>query len=133
MNAEGGDRMLASRDPWIEAVETFQEGRYLETHRAFESLWRAAAGRDRDFYQGWVLLAAALFHRDRGNLEGTRRCFERAARRWGALPPVYRSFNISDGIQAVECLLDKEWARPDLTALLGDRDGRDSLRRVNRS
>jgi predicted metal-dependent hydrolase len=106
--------MLPSRDNWNDALAAFREGRYMEAHDAFESLWRGAAGQNREFFQGWVLLAAALFHRDRGNESGARRCFERAAEHWQRLPWSFRGLKISEVLRAVEEVLGQEWATPEL-------------------
>jgi hypothetical protein len=110
----GGDEMLPSRDHWNEALEAFGEGRYMEAHDVFESLWRRAEGQNREFFQGRVLLAAALFHRDRGSNSGAQRCFERAAEHWQGLPWRFRGLKISDALGAVEEVLGREWATPEL-------------------
>lgn len=106
--------MLAQRDRWLEALSMFADGRYLEALESFETLWRSAKGTEREFQQGWELLAAALFHRDRGNPKGSRLCFERARQHWRNLPPVYRGIAPPAALEAVGEVLSLEWANPEL-------------------
>lgn len=119
--------MFARRGRWNAAVEIFSEGRYFDAHEAFEELWRAAEGAEREFLQGWALLAAALFHRDRGNPKGARTCFERAAAHWGRVPPRFRGVDTAGTLAAVGRVLEQEWAAPDLAWISPDR------RRVDRA
>ena len=112
--------MNAETKAWREALETLAEGRYLEAHQGFEDLWHEATGPRRDFYQGWVLLAASLFHRDRGNAKGCRLCFERAHSHWQGLgAEVREGLDLDAVLAAVAAVLPTDWARPDLGALTG--------------
>ncbi len=106
--------MTAVTNRYAEAVEKFREGRYFDAHEGFEELWRAALGADREWYQGWVLVSAALFHRDRGNARGAASCLERAARHWSSLPPGARVAETDRVLAAVRRVLGQEWAHPDL-------------------
>jgi hypothetical protein len=104
-----------------EALEKFEEGRYHEAHEAFEALWHAASGKERDLYQGWVLVCAALFHRDRGNARGAKACLERAEVHWKDVGVRPGFENPARVLEAVRRVLDREWIRPEL----GDsREGR---------
>jgi hypothetical protein len=51
-------------------VSLFNGVRYWHAHEAWETLWRAAADEERDFYQGLILVAAGLLHVQRRNLRG---------------------------------------------------------------
>jgi len=97
-----------------EAVELFCSGRYLEAQEGFESLWHGAEGRKREFYQGWVLVAAALFHRDRGNGRGAETCVERAQTHWRHLGSEPYRPPPEDVLAAVRSVLDREWVPPDI-------------------
>ncbi|GAB4271045.1 MAG: hypothetical protein Kow0092_25650 [Deferrisomatales bacterium] len=107
--------MLAVRNRFMEAVEMVRAGRYFDAHEAFETLWREAEGPDREYYRGWVLLSAALFHRDRGNPTGSRLCFERAAAHWQKLPARVRGTPLAETLKAFETVLEREWVKPDLS------------------
>jgi len=51
-------------------VALFNAGRFWEAHEALEVVWRAAGQPERDCWQGLILAAAALLHRERGNRHG---------------------------------------------------------------
>jgi uncharacterized protein len=55
-----------------EGVALFNGVRYWHAHEAWETLWRAAADEDRDFYQGLIQVAAGLLHLQRRNVRGAR-------------------------------------------------------------
>ena len=55
-----------------EGVSLFNGVRYWHAHEAWETVWRAAADDDRDFYQGLIQIAAGLLHLQRRNLRGAR-------------------------------------------------------------
>jgi len=57
---------------FAEGVALFNGVRYWHAHEAWETLWRAAADEDRDFYQGLIQIAAGLLHLQRRNLRGAR-------------------------------------------------------------
>ncbi|MBI5446299.1 MAG: DUF309 domain-containing protein [Deltaproteobacteria bacterium] len=104
--------MASSKVRRQEALAKFRDGRYFEAHQAFEELWRRSSGKERAFFQGWVLLSAALFHRDRGNAKGARTCLQRASERWGALPGEVEGCKLREVLRAVEAVLGSEWACP---------------------
>lgn len=112
-----------------EALEKYQEGRYHEAHEAFEALWHAASGEERDFYQGWLLVCAALFHRDRGNSRGAKACLERAEVHWKGLDARSGSVDPARVLEAVRRVLDREWVHPEFgdsrEETEGERDGRE--------
>ncbi|GEM_PF-2183077 len=58
----------------------FSEERYWEAHSLLEDLWRASTGETKLFFQGLILIAAAMVHYQRENLEVARRVYHRAIR-----------------------------------------------------
>ncbi|UZP66370.1 DUF309 domain-containing protein [Desulfovibrio mangrovi] len=60
------------------------QGRWLESHEAFEMLWRTEAAPHRDVYKAMVQIVAALHHAKLGNFRGANRLFGRA---WELLAP----------------------------------------------
>ncbi|GAB4247416.1 DUF309 domain-containing protein [Deferrisoma sp.] len=104
-----------------EGITRFEQGRYLEAQRIFEELRHETEGSDREFYQGWALLAAALFHRDRGNRTGAQRCFDRARAHWSAVGQEYGGLRLDELLRGVEEALGRDWAQvrfdPDRTGL----------------
>lgn len=62
-------RLLA--DPrFSEAVSLFNEGEWYACHDGFEELWHETAGPLRPVLQGWLQIAVAHLHLDRGNRHG---------------------------------------------------------------
>lgn len=106
--------MAGRNATYEEAYELLREGRYYDAHEAFEGLWRRAAGGDRDVYQSFALLAAALFHRDRGNETGAHKCYEKASGHVAAVASEDQAAALRRVLAAVEAVIDKDWEHPDL-------------------
>ena len=69
-------------------VALYNAGRFWEAHEALETVWRATAGPERDCWQGLILAAAAMLHRERGNRHGLVTKGAEATRKLsGAVPP----------------------------------------------
>ena len=51
-------------------VTAYNAGRFWEAHEALEVVWRATASPERECWQGLILAAAAMLHRERGNRHG---------------------------------------------------------------
>jgi len=51
-------------------VALYNAGRFWEAHEALEVVWRATASPERQCWQGLILAAAAMLHRERGNRHG---------------------------------------------------------------
>jgi hypothetical protein len=49
-------------DDLIEAIRTYNAGRYLEAHELFEQIWMTKGGAEKIFYQGLVHLAMGLHY-----------------------------------------------------------------------
>jgi uncharacterized protein len=54
----------------LQAVDEFNRGDWFECHETLEELWVGAKGELRDFYQGVLQLAVALYHWRNGNFKG---------------------------------------------------------------
>lgn len=52
------------------AVAQFNEEKWYECHETLEELWVGRTGELRDFYQGFLQLAVALYHWRHGNFKG---------------------------------------------------------------
>jgi hypothetical protein len=50
----------------------FNAGLFFECHEYLEAPWRRASGDDRFLYHGIILVAAAFYHHEKGNLHGAR-------------------------------------------------------------
>jgi len=51
-------------------IEEFNGGDWFECHETLEELWVGEKGELRDFYQGLLQIAVALYHWRNGNLKG---------------------------------------------------------------
>ena len=51
-------------------IKLYNAGSFWEAHEALEVVWRAAVPPARDCWQGLILAAAAMLHRERGNRHG---------------------------------------------------------------
>lgn len=86
-----------------EADELFQRGvalfngvRYWHAHESWETLWRAAADEDRDFYQGLILVAAGLLHLQRRNMRGARNKLGEGIARLIPYEPAHRGIFVNE-------------------------------------
>jgi predicted metal-dependent hydrolase len=67
-----------------------------------EDVWRAAAPKERDFFQGLVHVAVAWYQAGRGNRVGCERQLEKAARRLGPYGPAHRGVDVAGLLAQVE-------------------------------
>jgi hypothetical protein len=62
--------LLQNSDESIRAgISLFNMERYWESHESFESAWLSTSGRDREVLQAIILLAAALVHLQKDEIE----------------------------------------------------------------
>ena len=77
-------------------VALFNGVRYWHAHEDWESLWRAAADEDRDFYQGLIQIAAGLLHVERRNLRGARNKLREGTDKLRPYEPAYRGVFVNE-------------------------------------
>jgi uncharacterized protein len=77
-------------------VALFNGVRYWHAHEAWETLWRAAAEEDRDFYQGLIQVAAGLLHLQRRNARGARNKLAEGLDRLERYQPTHRGILVSE-------------------------------------
>jgi predicted metal-dependent hydrolase len=66
-------------DPrYREGFRLYREGRYWDSHEAWEELWREATGPPRHLLQALIQLDAALIHTRRGHWGGVANLLARA-------------------------------------------------------
>jgi predicted metal-dependent hydrolase len=95
-----------------EARQLFQRGvalfngvRYWHAHEAWETLWRAAEDKDRDFYQGLIQLAAGLLHLQRRNVRGARNKLSEGVAKLRGYQPTYHGIVISELVSRADRIL----------------------------
>lgn len=93
--------MIAARDAEVvvvRGISLFNEHHFWDAHEAWEGLWLAAAGDDKQFLQGLIQLAAAYVHVQRGTFSGGVRLFDAAIARLAAAGPRRFGVDVSDVI-----------------------------------
>ena len=63
---------------YLDGIRLFNEREFFACHDELEDLWTETVGDERDFYQGLIQSAVALFHFENGNFGGARRMYESA-------------------------------------------------------
>jgi predicted metal-dependent hydrolase len=63
-----------------QAIELFNQREFFACHDVLEELWNETLGPEREFYQGLIHAAVALFHFGEGNLGGARKMYGSAVR-----------------------------------------------------
>jgi predicted metal-dependent hydrolase len=94
-------RSPSERDELERGLRLIDEGAYFEAHEVLEDLWRAAAPRERDFFQGLVHVAVAWHHAGRHNRPGFERQLAKAARRLGPYAPTHRGVDVADLVEQI--------------------------------
>lgn len=90
-----------------QGVALFNGVRYWHAHEAWETLWRAAPDKDRDFYQGLIQVAAGLLHLQRRNARGARNKLEEGIARLRPYAPSHRGVLVNELIGASVRLLSE--------------------------
>ena len=81
-------------------VALFNGARYWHAHEAWETLWRAADDKDRDFYQGLIQIAAGLLHLQRRNARGARNKLSEGLVKLRRYEPAHRGIFVNELIGA---------------------------------
>lgn len=87
-------------------VALFNGLRYWHAHEAWETLWRAADEKDRDFYQGLIMVAAGLLHLQRRNARGARNKLRDGLSKLKPYEPAYRDLVINELIARCSLILE---------------------------
>jgi predicted metal-dependent hydrolase len=72
-----------------QAIELFNRREFFDCHDVLEELWNETLGPEREFYQGMIHAAVALFHFGEGNLGGARKMYGSAVRYLAPYRPRY--------------------------------------------
>ena len=87
-------------------VALFNGLRYWHAHEAWETLWRAADEKERDFYQGLIQLAAGLLHLQRRNQRGARNKLREGVARLQPYQPVNRGVMLDELVSSSKRYLE---------------------------
>lgn len=94
------------RDLLHTGVALFNGLRYWHAHEAWETLWRAASEKDRDFYQGLIQVAAGLLHLQRRNARGARNKLGEGLEKLSKYEPAHRGLVVSELVAKGQLILD---------------------------
>lgn len=83
----------------------FNNARYWHAHEAWETLWRAADERERDFYQGLIQVAAGLLHLQRHNARGARNKLSEGVARLRPYEPAHHGVFVNELVGRADRLL----------------------------
>jgi predicted metal-dependent hydrolase len=79
---------------YAQGIDEFNAGLFFECHETLEDLWTGVRGPSRDFFQGLIQIAVALYHLTRGNLAGAESLFGRALKRLEKYPDRYGGIDL---------------------------------------
>ncbi len=88
------------------AIAMFNGARYWHAHEEWETLWRAAPEKERDFYQGLIQVAAGLLHLQRRNSRGARTKLSEGLARLRPYQPAHQGIFVNELIGEARRLLD---------------------------
>ena len=87
-------------------VALFNGLRYWHAHEAWETLWRAADEKERDFYQGLIMVAAGLLHLQRRNARGARNKLAEGVLKLTKYEPAHRGLVLTELVARCQLILD---------------------------
>lgn len=93
------------------AIELFNEREFFACHDVLEELWNETLGPEREFYQGLIHAAVALFHFDGGNLGGARKMYGSALRFLAPYRPQYSGVDLDQFVCRLQACF-RELAEP---------------------
>jgi uncharacterized protein len=79
-----------------QGIDLFNEGRFFESHEAWEQAWLRSSGEEKLFYQGLIQAAAAILHAQRGNPDGIRSLWSKAIDKLDPLPANYMGIALDE-------------------------------------
>lgn len=86
-------------------VALFNGLRYWHAHEAWERLWRGASEKDRDFYQGLIMVAAGLLHLQRRNARGARNKLAEGLAKLSRYEPAHRGLVVDELVSKCQLIL----------------------------
>lgn len=103
--SEAGEISEASKDlDWAIklGVLLFNQGLYFECHEFLEGFWREEKATTKEFLQGIISLATALYHLERGNRPSAIKLFADGCRRLQAFGKTHRGLAIGPLLEQIE-------------------------------
>ncbi|WP_166822765.1 DUF309 domain-containing protein [Thalassoroseus pseudoceratinae] len=101
-------------EQYLHGIRLFNAEEFFECHDVLEELWTDIVGPERDFYQGLIQAAVALFHLTEGNWGGARRLSRSCLRYLTPYRPAYLGLDLDRFFTDFEaCFAELNSAGPD--------------------
>jgi len=100
---------------FLQAVDQFNQGRYLECHETFEDIWRVQEHSYREVLQGIIQFAVALHHLHNDNRLGATKLLQRARHHLTPFGEEATGINVKRLCQHIDTILklvDSDAKRP---------------------
>jgi predicted metal-dependent hydrolase len=115
--------MEANLDPRLrKGIEEFNQGLYFECHETLEEIWLEDHGKDREFYQGIIQIAAGYFKWEQGVLTGAIKLWMSGLQKLERYGPAHLGVEldsfvsgVKENLKQVEAAHQKGENPPDLT------------------
>lgn len=86
----------------LKGIEEFNQGLFFECHETLEEIWLEEHGKDREFYQGIIQIAAGYFKWEQGVLIGAIKLWRAGLEKLSAYPPIHLGVNLGSFIHGVK-------------------------------
>jgi len=90
---------------YLKGIEKFNECDYYESHEVWEELWTEYRGPSRQFYQGLIQAAVALYHFGNGNIRGARKLHKSVHGYMESYAPEHLGLNVAVFLQGFDACL----------------------------
>jgi uncharacterized protein len=87
-------------------IEHFNACDFFEAHEVWEELWTDYRGPSRQFYQGLIQAAVALFHFGNGNIRGARKLHRSASNYLRPYGPVHLRLDVAKFLTEFDTCLE---------------------------
>ncbi|MBV8887956.1 MAG: DUF309 domain-containing protein [Chroococcidiopsidaceae cyanobacterium CP_BM_RX_35] len=95
---------VSSEEFW-QGVEQFNQGQFYACHDTLEALWMEAAAPERNFLQGVLQIAVALYHLGNQNWQGTVTLLGEGISRLRRYPAAYAEIDVDELLTSSATLL----------------------------
>lgn len=91
--------LLQRDERFADALRLFDNGEFFACHDVLEEIWSETLDGNRQFLQGLIHAAVALFHFGEGNLGGARKMHDSALRYLAPYGPTHEGVDLEQFVQ----------------------------------
>ncbi len=92
----------ADREDFQRGIVLFNDGKFWESHEAWEEVWKRHPENSRLFFQGMIQVAAGMHQLHRGIFRGADKHFRNALWKLKPFEPVFLGLNVKSVVESVE-------------------------------